>query len=138
MVAAAAIADDLKTVLGIFDPSQELPGNISGKALQGQQQQVDLSNFHFYDNLTRSIKQTGKIILDLIPKIYDTQRVLRIIGVDGKPDLTTVNEVTATGEVPDAKVNVATVPPAWANSGASADVAVIVTRPSGCGGPRRW
>lgn len=99
MVAAEAIANDLKTVLGIFDPSQELPGNISGKALQGQQMQVDLSNFHFYDNMTRSIKQTGKIILDLIPKIYDTQRVLRIIGVDGKPDLVTINQMEATGEV---------------------------------------
>lgn len=99
MVAAGAIADDLKTVLGIFDPAQELPGNISGKALMGQQSQVDLSNFHFYDNMTRSIKHTGKVILDLIPKIYDTQRVLRIIGVDGKPDLVTINEVQATGEV---------------------------------------
>jgi hypothetical protein len=99
MVASSAIADDLKTVLGIFDPSQALPGNLSGKALQGQQQQVDLSNFHFYDNMTRSIKQTGKIILDLIPKIYDTQRVLRIIGIDGKPDMVTINQVEATGEV---------------------------------------
>lgn len=99
MVAAGAIADDLKTVLGIFDPAQALPGNISGKALQGQQMQVDLSNFHFYDNMTRSIKHTGKIILDLIPKIYDTQRVLRIIGADGKPDLVTINEMEATGKV---------------------------------------
>ena len=99
MQAATEISNDLQTVLGIFDPSQQMPGNMSGKALQGQQQQVDLSNFHFYDNMTRSIKQTGKIILDLIPKIYDTQRVLRIIGVDGKPDMTTLNEVQATGEV---------------------------------------
>ena len=99
MVAAAAIADDLKTVLGIFDPAQDIPGNISGKALMGQQSQVDLSNFHFYDNMTRSIKHTGKIILDLIPKIYDTQRVMRIIGVDGRPDMVTINEVEATGEV---------------------------------------
>jgi len=99
MVASSAIADDLKTVLGIFDPAQALPGNLSGKALQGQQQQVDLSNFHFYDNMTRSIKQTGKIILDLVPKIYDTKRVLRIIGVDGKPDMVTINQVEATGEV---------------------------------------
>ena len=99
MVAANAISDDLQTVLGIFDPAQQLPGNISGKALNGQQQQVDLSNFHFYDNMTRSIKQTGKIILDLIPKIYDTQRVMRIIGVDGRPDMVTINEKTAVGEV---------------------------------------
>ena len=84
MEAATEISGDLQTVLGIFDPSQQLPGNMSGKALMGQQSQVDLSNFHFYDNMTRSIKHTGKIILDLIPKIYDTKRVMRIIGVDGK------------------------------------------------------
>lgn len=99
MEAANEVSGDLRTVMGIFDPAMQLPGNISGKALNGQQQQVDLSNFHFYDNLTRSMKQTGKIILDLIPKIYDTQRVLRIIGADGKPDLMTINEVQATGEV---------------------------------------
>jgi hypothetical protein len=99
MVAAGAISDDLQTVLGIFDPAQKMAGNISGKALNGQQQQVDLSNFHFYDNMTRSIKQTGKILLDLIPKIYDTQRVMRIIGVDGRPDMVTINEKNAIGEV---------------------------------------
>ena len=99
MEAAAEVNNDLQTVMGIFDPSQQLPGNMSGKALISQQNQVDLSNFHFYDNMTRSIKHTGKIILDLVPKIYDTQRVLRIIGVDGKPDMVTVNEVQATGEV---------------------------------------
>jgi hypothetical protein len=89
----------LQTVLGIFDPAQQMMGNVSGKALAGQQQQVDLSNFHFYDNMTRSIKHTGKIILDLIPKIYDTKRVMRILGDDGKPDMTTINDLQATGEV---------------------------------------
>jgi len=99
MTAAAAISDDLQTVLGIFDPAQQMPGNVSGKALNGAQQQGDMSNFHYYDNLTRSIKFTGKIILDLIPKIYDGQRVMRIIGDDGQPDLITVNEKTAVGKV---------------------------------------
>jgi len=99
MEAAGAISADLQMVLGIMDPSQLPSGNISGKALQGQQNQVDLSNFHFYDNLTRSIAQTGRIILDLIPKIYDTQRVMRIIGSDGQPDMTTINEQNEIGEV---------------------------------------
>jgi hypothetical protein len=35
---------------------------MSGKAIRGQQMQIDLSNFHYYDNLTRSLKQTGRII----------------------------------------------------------------------------
>jgi len=99
MEAAGAISADLQMVLGIMDPNQLPSGNISGKALQGQQNQVDLSNFHFYDNLTRSIAQTGRIILDLIPKIYDTQRVMRIIGSDGQPDMTTINEANEIGEV---------------------------------------
>lgn len=94
MAAAAGINTDIATLMGIYDPSQQLPGNISGKALNGQQQQVDLTNFDFYDNLTKSIAQTGKIILDLIPHIYDSQRVMRIIGDDGKPDLVEINKAT--------------------------------------------
>ena len=92
MAAAQSINQDISTLMGIYDPSQQLPGNMSGKALNGQQQQVDLTNFDFYDNLTKSIQQTGKIILDLIPHIYDSQRVMRIIGPDGKPDLVGINE----------------------------------------------
>jgi hypothetical protein len=92
MEAAGAISADLQMVLGILDPNQLPSGNISGKALAGQQNQVDLSNFHFYDNMTRSIRHTGKIILDLVPKIYDTQRVMRIIGSDGQPSMETINE----------------------------------------------
>jgi hypothetical protein len=67
---------------------------ISGKALNGQQMQTDMTNFHYYDNLTRSIAHTGRIILDLIPKIYSAERVMRIIGDDGKPELVTVNQRT--------------------------------------------
>ena len=92
MAAAQAMTTDLMQVVGIFDPAQLPTGNISGKALQGQQQQVDLTNFHYYDNLTRSIRQTGRIILDLIPHIYDRERVMRIIGDDGKPEILTINQ----------------------------------------------
>ena len=99
MESAAAIANDLQSVVGIYDPAQQLPGNMSGKALQGQQMQTDQTNFHFYDNLTRSIKHTGKIVLDLIPKIYDTQRAMRIIGADGTPEMTTINGIDELGRV---------------------------------------
>jgi len=99
MAAAQEINSDMATIIGIYDPSQQLPGNMSGKALNGQQMQVDLTNFDLYDNLTKSIAYTGKVILDLIPKIYDTERIMRIIGDDGKPDLLTINERTAVGKV---------------------------------------
>jgi len=94
MAAAQAITQDLQSVVGIFDPSQLPQGMISGKALNGQQMQTDMTNYHYYDNLTRSIAHTGRIILDLIPKIYSQERVMRIIGDDGKPELTTINQRT--------------------------------------------
>jgi len=92
MAALSGMNADLQAVVGIYDPSQLPQGNQSGKAIQGQQQQVDMVNYHYYDNLTRSIAYCGRIILDLIPKIYDTERVLRIIGDDGKPELVTLNQ----------------------------------------------
>lgn len=98
LAASASINDDLQAVLGVFDPNQLPTGNISGKALMGQQQQIDLTNYHYYDNLTRSIKHTGKILLDLIPHIYDSQRVMRIIGEDGQPEMVTINEPSQTEE----------------------------------------
>jgi hypothetical protein len=94
MAASQSITQDLQAVVGIVDPNQLPSGNISGKALQGQQQQIDMTNFHYYDNLTRSIAHTGRIILDLIPKIYSSERVMRIIGDDGKPELMTINQRT--------------------------------------------
>ena len=92
MTALQGMNQDLQAVVGIFDPAQLPQGMQSGKSLQGQQSQADMTNFHYYDNLTRSIRHTGRIILDLIPKIYDRQRVMRIIGDDGKPEMVTINE----------------------------------------------
>jgi hypothetical protein len=90
--ALAGLNADLMAVVGIYDPSMLPQGNQSGKAIQGQQMQTDMTNFHYYDNLTRSIKQTGRIILDLIPSVYDKERCLRIIGDDGKGEMVTINQ----------------------------------------------
>jgi hypothetical protein len=93
--AAMAASEDLKAVAGMFDPALGAPGQeTSGTMVAKRQQQSDLSNFHFYDNLTRSIRQTGIVILDLIPHYYDTKRVIRCIGEDGTPESVTINEQT--------------------------------------------
>lgn len=89
---------NLREVLGVADPAMRVAGNVSGKALNAEKMQSDNSTFHYYDNLTVSIKHTGRIILDLIPKVYDSERVVRIIGDDGQPDLVTLNGRTMTAE----------------------------------------
>jgi hypothetical protein len=94
VTALAGLNEDLKAVVGIYDPSQLPNGNMSGKAINGMQQQADMTNFHYFDNLTRSIKQCGRVCLDLIPYVYSEERVLRIIGIDGKGELTPLNTPT--------------------------------------------
>jgi hypothetical protein len=98
--AAMSASEDLKAVAGMFDPALGAPGGeTSGKMVAERQAQSDLSNFHFYDNETRSIRAVGIIILDLIPHVYSTQRILRIIGEDGLPETVTINEQQAADKV---------------------------------------
>jgi hypothetical protein len=99
LAASQEAHDALQRVLGMWDPAMRTDGPMSGKALNAEQQQSDMSNFHFYDNLTRSIKHTGRIILGWVPTYYGKRRVLRIIGADGKPDLVTINDDQAVGKI---------------------------------------
>jgi hypothetical protein len=67
------------------------PSAQSGKALNALQRKGDTATFHFIDNVARAIKYTGKILVDLIPKIYDTARVVRILGEDGSEKMVKID-----------------------------------------------
>ena len=98
--AMARAIDDMKSTMGIFDASLgNRESNQSGKAILSQQRQANIGNFHFSDNLNRSIRQAGRIIVEMIPKIYDTQRVIRILGEDEVPKQVSINP-----EQPEAKM----------------------------------
>jgi len=86
MQQAMNAADDMKSIIGIFDASLGNRSNeTSGVAIRARQRQGDVATFHFLDNLTRSIRHAGRIILNLIPKVYSSQRIVRILGQDMKP-----------------------------------------------------
>jgi hypothetical protein len=76
-------SDDIKTTTGQYDASLGQKSNeTSGKAILARQREGDIGTFQYVDNLSRAIRFVGRIIVDLIPKIYDTQRVARILGED--------------------------------------------------------
>jgi hypothetical protein len=88
-------ADDLKATTGIFDASLGAQSNeTSGKAILARQREGDVANFNFIDNLSRSMRHLGRVLIDLIPKIYDTPRVLRIIGKEDEQKTVKVNQPT--------------------------------------------
>jgi hypothetical protein len=68
--------------LGQPSPQQET----SGRAIQLRQRQGDNATYHYIDNLAVAIRFTGRILLDLIPLVYDTPRVMQIMAPDGTVD----------------------------------------------------
>ena len=101
--------EDVQSSLGMFKASlgKEQP-NQSGKAILALTRESDTGTFHFSDNLSLSIQHGGKILIDLIPKIYDTQRVLHILGEDGKVTQASINpeQPEAVREVQDIQGNI--------------------------------
>ena len=84
MQAIQLAENDIMQSMGIYQPSLGSQSNeTSGRALLLRQKQSETGNFHFQDNLNRSIRQIGRICIDMIPKIYDRPRVARILGEDG-------------------------------------------------------
>lgn len=86
IVQAFQLSDnDMKAVVGLYDASLGKSGpEQSGKAILARQSQGQLGNSNFMDNLSRSIRHTGRIILDMIPRVYTPLRILRILGADNK------------------------------------------------------
>lgn len=85
--------NDLKATTGLWDASLGERGpEQSGKAILARQRQGEVSNSNFADNLARSLTYLGKILIDLIPRIYDAPRVLRIVGLDDQAKTVRVNQ----------------------------------------------
>lgn len=97
--------DDIKAVFGIFDASLGAQGNeTSGVAILARKEQSGISNYHYYDNLVRSVRHLGRILVDVIPEYYDTERVVRIIQPNDEQTLITINQLTAAGPVNDLSI----------------------------------
>jgi hypothetical protein len=94
-------SDDMKSVMGIYDASLGARSNeTSGKAILARQREGDIGTFHFIDNLARAIRHTGRIIVDLIPKIYTKARIIRTLAEDGTPGMVPVNQETIINGIP--------------------------------------
>jgi hypothetical protein len=92
--AKALSADDLKATTGIYDSALGSQANeSSGIAIQRRNHQSQISNFHFIDNMTRALRHAGRVVINLIPSIYDTAKAQRIIKEDGESDIVAINKI---------------------------------------------
>jgi len=85
-------SDDIKATTGQYDSSLGATSNErSGRAILARERQGDTGTYHYVDNLARAVRHVTRQLVDLIPKIYDTERVARIVGFDGNVDMVKIN-----------------------------------------------
>lgn len=90
---ALVSANDLEAVTGIFKANLGAPSNeTSGRAILSRQKEGDTGTFLYVDNLRRAISYCGRCLLDLIPKVYDSERIVRVLKEDGTHEMATVNQ----------------------------------------------
>ena len=63
----------------------------SGKQELIRNQQGDLATYNYPDNMGKAIQRTWELLIDLVPKVYDTERELRVLGTDGVEDYKVIN-----------------------------------------------
>jgi hypothetical protein len=86
-------SDDMKSIMGIFDASLGARSNeTSGRAIIARQREGDVSTFNYVDNLSRAIRHAGRVIVDLIPHVYNAPRIIRIMHEDGKNESVQINQ----------------------------------------------
>lgn len=84
IAAKQSASEDIKDATGQYNASLGQTSNErSGKAILARQHEGDISTYHYGDNLSKAIRFGTRQLVDLIPKIYDTPRVVMIIGEDG-------------------------------------------------------
>lgn len=93
--------EDMKRTTGIYDASLGAKSNeTSGVAIEARQQESQLGSSIYADNMVKAIHQCGKVMVAMIPKIYDTQRVIRILGDDDQEKAEMINAVMMTQDGP--------------------------------------
>lgn len=90
---SAIAADDIKATTGIYDASLGARSNeTSGRAIQARQAEGDVSTYVYLDNLLHAVEETGRIIISMIPRVYDTDRTVRILGKKEEAEIIRVND----------------------------------------------
>jgi len=90
--AKSGAAEDIKSSTGQYNASLGMTSNErSGKAILARQREGDVGTYHYGDNLARGVRYLTRQLIDLIPKIYDTQRIARIIGEDGETSMVKID-----------------------------------------------
>lgn len=93
-ISESQIADqDIDAASGMYKASLGAPSNErSGKAINARKVEGDVGTYHYHDNRAMSLQHTYEILVDMIPRVYDTNRIVRIQTVEDKDMMIEINK----------------------------------------------
>jgi hypothetical protein len=91
MQATVMSSEAIKATTGIFSNLDELENQTSGKAIQARSAERSIATYNYGDNMSKAVRRIYEIWIDLIPKVIDTPRTMRILGKDGSEKYVQVN-----------------------------------------------
>ena len=90
---AQTSAQDMKDVSNMHEANFGMPSNeVSGAAIVARQRVSDTGTIIYHDNLALAIEQAGIVMNELIPTVYDTPRIIKVLGADAKQDMVVINK----------------------------------------------
>lgn len=76
--------NEMMLVSGQYEANLGAKSNeVSGTAVDARQRQGENATYNYIDRFAQAIRFIGRILIDLIPKIYDTPRVIKILAENG-------------------------------------------------------
>lgn len=91
---ATSMGEMVKVALGLGAPAMtDVTSEASGRALRTRKAAENTGTFAFTDNLSGALRRVGLLLIEAIPQVYDTQRVMRLRNEDGTGEWVKVNQV---------------------------------------------
>ncbi len=93
--------EDMYTSTGLYPSRLGQEGNeISGAAIDARTRQGSYSTFVAFNSINRAITAGGQIVNQMVPRVYDTERVLNLMTPDrGRQNITINQEQDDYGEI---------------------------------------
>jgi len=101
MQEAQIAVEDMKATIGIYDASLGARSNeTSGIAIQSRQREAEVATSVYSDNMVKAVAHAGRVIVAMIPEIYDAERIVRVLNADDKEKMIAINTVVQSEEGP--------------------------------------
>lgn len=107
IMAAQEARDNIRAALGMYAPSLGEPSNaVSGVAIEAQKSQGESATALFPAHLSASVARVAAMCVEMAPKIIDTKRQVRMMGLDGSASTVMVDPQApnAVQETPDGDI----------------------------------